>query len=83
MVPFGDSHTEGLGWVQYRISDGRTLLQLKLLDTSLIRSYGRTLDSDRVLFDSFRGIYGNLIVGLVTVFQSLSKLGSGTFSGGN
>lgn len=57
------------------ISDGSVggkphLLQLELLDTSLIGGDGGTLDTDGVLLDSLGGINGDLIVGLITVLKT-------------
>ena len=40
------------------------LLQLELLNTSLVGGNGGTLDSDLVLDDSLGGIDGHLVVGL-------------------
>lgn len=53
--------------------DGRgklTLLQLELLDTSLIGGDGGTLDTDLVLLDGLGGVNGDLVVGLVTVLET-------------
>lgn len=49
---------------------GLTLLQLELLNTSLIGSDGSTLDTDRVLLDGLGGINGDLVVGLITVLKT-------------
>lgn len=49
------------------------LLQLELLNTGFIGSDGGTLDTDLVLQDGLSGISGNLIIGLVTVLESLSQ----------
>jgi hypothetical protein len=46
------------------------LLELELLHTLLIWSDGRALDTNRVLLDSLGSIDGDLIVGLVTVWQA-------------
>jgi hypothetical protein len=51
----------------------RTLLQLELLNTGLIGGDGGALDTDTVLLDSLRGINGDLVIGLVTVLETLSK----------
>lgn len=51
-----------------------TLLQLELLNTSLIGGDGSALDTDTVLLDSLSGINGDLVIGLVTVLQTLHKL---------
>jgi hypothetical protein len=73
MVPFGDSHT---GRLAPKTCDSRlpTLFELELLDASLVRGYGRALDADGVFLDGFCRIDGDLVVGLVAVLQSLSKL---------
>jgi hypothetical protein len=49
----------------------RTLLQLELLNTGLIGGDGGTLDTDTILLDSLGGINSNLIIGLITVLQTL------------
>jgi hypothetical protein len=46
------------------------LLELELLDPLLIGRDGRALDADRVLLDRLGGIDGDLVVGLVAVFQA-------------
>lgn len=51
----------------------RTLLQVELLNTGLIGSDGGTLDTDTILLDGLSGINGDLVVGLVTVFNALSR----------
>lgn len=48
-----------------------TLLQLEFFNTALIRSDGGTLDTNTILLDSLCGVVGNLVVGLVTVFNTL------------
>jgi hypothetical protein len=56
------------------MQDGRgklTLLQLELLNTGLIGGDGGTLDTDTILLDSLGGINSNLIIGLITVLQTL------------
>lgn len=50
-----------------------TLLQLELLDTSLIWGDGGTLDADTVLLDSLGGLDGDLVIGLITVLQALNQ----------
>jgi hypothetical protein len=52
------------------LEDKLTLLQLELLNTSLIGSDGSTLDTDRVLLDGLSSINGDLVVGLVTVLKT-------------
>ena len=49
-----------------------TLLQIELLDTRLIWGDGGTLDTNRVLLDGLCGVNGDLIVGLISVLESLS-----------
>jgi hypothetical protein len=49
----------------------RTLLQLELLNTGLIGGDGGTLDTDTVLLDSLGGINSDLVIGLITVLQTL------------
>lgn len=55
---------------QGRNGNELTLLQLELLDTSLIGGDGCTLDTDGVLLDSLGGIDGDLVVGLITVLKT-------------
>lgn len=52
----------------------RTLLQLELLNTSLIGSDGGALDTDTILLDSLGSLNGDLVIGLVTVFETLQCL---------
>jgi hypothetical protein len=76
MVPLGESHT---GLLLVSLNSGtsqgcrRTLLQLKLLDSRLVRGDSGTLDSDAICLGSLGGIDSNLIIGLVTVFQPLPR----------
>ena len=49
---------------------GRTLLELELFDARFIGGDGGALDADRVLLDSLGGIEGDLVVGLVAVFEA-------------
>lgn len=55
------------------MSSQLTLLQLELLDTSLIGGDGGTLDTDTVLLDSLGGLDGDLVIGLITVLQTLNQ----------
>lgn len=48
-----------------------TLLQLELLHTSLIGSDGGALDTNAILLDGLSGFDGNLVIGLVTVLDTL------------
>ena len=50
---------------------GRTLLQLELLHTALIGSDGSTLDADTILLDGLGTVGSNLVIGLITVFNTL------------
>ena len=50
-----------------------TLLQLELLNTGLIGGDGGALDTDTVLLDSLSGINGDLVIGLITVLQTLEQ----------
>lgn len=57
------------------VSDGAVgrqphLLELELVDTLLVWGDGRALDTNRVLLDSLGGIERDLVVGLVTVWQT-------------
>jgi hypothetical protein len=52
----------GVGWL--------TLLKIKLLDTGLIGSDCRALDTHRILLNSLGGIDGDLIVRLITVLKA-------------
>lgn len=52
---------------------GLTLLQFELLNTGFIGSNGGTLDTDTVLLDGLGGTDGDLVVGLIAVFQTLSE----------
>jgi len=54
-------------------SRGLTLLQLELLDTGLIGGDGGALDTNTILLDSLGGINGDLVIGLVTVLETLYK----------
>ena len=47
------------------------LLELEFLDTLLVWGNGGALDTNRVLFDSFGSIDSDLVVGLVTVGETL------------
>lgn len=49
----------------------RTLLQVELLDPRLVGGDGGALDTNAILLDGFGSVDGNLVVGLVTVFQAL------------
>lgn len=46
------------------------LLELELFYTLLIWGNGCALDTNRVLFDSLGGIERDLVVGLITVWQT-------------
>ncbi len=50
-----------------------TLFQLELLDTGLIRSDGGALDTDTILLDGLSGLDGDLVIGLVTVLETLQE----------
>lgn len=52
-----------------------TLFQLELLDTGLIRSDGGALDTDTILLDGLSGLDGDLVIGLVTVLETLQEKG--------
>ena len=72
MVPLGDSHTEArVSMTPFTCFGMRTLLQLELLNTSLIGSDGGALDTDTILLDSLGSLNGDLVIGLVTVFETL------------
>lgn len=58
----------------------RTLLQVKLLNTGLIGGDGGTLDTDTILLDGLSGIDGHLVVGLVTVLETLGRVSPGWFN---
>lgn len=85
MVPLGESHTAGKTRLNHRLINivvwGRTrrltLLQLELLNTGLIGSDGGTLDTNGILLDSLCAVDGNLVVGLVTVFNTLGMGSAG------
>lgn len=47
-----------------------TLLQLELLNARLIGRDGGALDGNAILLGSLGGLNGDLVVGLVTVFQT-------------
>lgn len=53
-----------------RTADKLTLLQLELLNTGLIGGDGGALDTDTVLLDGLGGINGDLVIGLITVFDT-------------
>jgi hypothetical protein len=48
-----------------------TLLQLELLNTSLIWGDSSALDADTIFLDGLCGLDGDLVIGLVTVFEPL------------
>ena len=50
-----------------------TLLQLELLNTGFIGGDGSTLDTNTIFLDGLRGLDGDLVIGLVTVFKSLKR----------
>jgi hypothetical protein len=73
MVPLGDSHTgscQTYATLTSRLMRLLTLLQVELLNTSLVRSDGGALDTDRVLLDSFGSIDSDLIVGLISIGET-------------
>ena len=77
MVPLGETHTERESQILYAFSKeskkrGPTLLELELLDTTLIGGDGGTLDTNTMLLDGLSRVNGDLVVGLVTVFKTLS-----------
>jgi hypothetical protein len=49
------------------------LLQVEFLHTRLIGGDGGALHADRVLQNGLGGILGDLVIGLVTVLQSLKQ----------
>lgn len=51
-----------------------TLLQLELLDTGLIGGDGRALDTDTILLNGLSSLDGDLVIGLVTVFNTLERV---------
>ena len=72
MVPLGESHT-----VNATLADAwdveeadLTLLQLELLDPLLIRSDGRALDAHIVLENCFSRVDGDLVVGLISIWEA-------------
>lgn len=81
MVPLGESHTErskethvSPGVATQKAKKGQgiqlTVLELELLDTSLVGGDGSALHTDRVLLDGLSGINGDLVVGLITVLEA-------------
>ena len=78
MVPLGESHT-ARETVSSRnpIAPTRpvrlTLLQLELLHTGLIWGNGGALDTNAILLDGLGSLNGDLVVGLVTVLQTLKE----------
>lgn len=77
MVPLGESHTVK-ETVNYRFHSAKpivklTLLQLELLNTSLIGSDGSTLDTNTILLDGLSSVDGDLVIGLVTVLNTLGN----------
>ena len=56
---------------QRRAKRGPTLLELELLDTTLIGGDGGTLDTNTILLDGLSRVNGDLVVGLVTIFKTL------------
>jgi hypothetical protein len=59
--------------VQGREAAGLTLLQLELLNTGLIGGDGGALDTDTILLNGLSSLDGDLIIGLVTVFNTLER----------
>ena len=51
-----------------------TLLQLEFLNTGLIGGDGSALDTDTILLDGLGGLNGDLVIGLVTVFETLTTV---------
>lgn len=47
-----------------------TLLQLEFLNPSLIGRNGCTLDTNRIFLDSLGSVKGDLVVGLIAVFET-------------
>lgn len=77
MVPLGESHTAIVSISAHgNIPLLHTLLELELLDTLLIGGDGGALDTDRVLLDGLGGIHCDLVVGLITVLETLRPLAS-------
>lgn len=72
IVPFGESHTRQRQTRSTipRMRSVLTLLQLEFLNTGLIGRDGGALDSNAILLGSLGGVNGDLVVGLVTVFQA-------------
>lgn len=50
-----------------------TFLQFEFLHSRLVGGDGGAFDTNSILFDSFGGIDGDLVIGLVAVFQALNK----------
>ena len=51
-----------------------TLLQLELLDTGLIGGDGGALDADTILLNGLSSLDCDLVIGLVTVFNTLERV---------
>ncbi|GAA5230914.1 hypothetical protein GCM10025794_35390 [Massilia kyonggiensis] len=50
-----------------------TLLQLEFLDTGFIGGDGGALDTNTILLDGLSSLNGDLVIGLVTVFNTLER----------
>ena len=50
------------------------MLQLKLLDTGLVGRDGGALDTNAILLDGLGRIDSDLVVGLITVLQTLRDI---------
>ena len=46
-----------------------TFLQVELLDSRFVRRYGRAFDANTVLLDRLGGIYRDLVICLISVWE--------------
>lgn len=76
IVPLGDSHTSPVSRKPKAavIGEEDTLLQVKLLDAGLIRGDGSAFHTNTIFLDGLCSFNGNLIFGLITVFQALGTI---------
>lgn len=51
-----------------------TLLQLELLHAGFVGSDGGALDTDTVLLNGLGSTNGDLVVGLITILQTLTRM---------
>ncbi len=76
IVPLGDNHTvppisvDPYDIFRKESKEGHTLLQIKLLNSRLIRRNSRTLNAHRVLLNRLRAINRNPIIRLIPILQS-------------